>query len=88
MESKPVQSTKPPTIQSYKYMPYGPDRRGGGAIVHCRYEIVLKERNPKLVDVGKYLKENDCTEELFQKVLVTHALSKCTSVSETEIGDI
>ena len=49
-------------------MPYGPDRRGGGAIVPCRYEIVLKERNPKLVeDDGKYLKENDCTEELISE---------------------
>ena len=48
-------------------MPYGPDRRGGGAIVPCRYEIVLRERNPKLVDVGKYLKENDCTEELISE---------------------
>ena len=49
-------------------MPYGLDRRGGGAIVPCRYEIVLKERNPKLVeDDGKYLKENDCTEELISE---------------------
>ena len=49
-------------------MPYGLDRRGGGAIVPCRYEIVLKERNPKLVeDVGKYLQENDCTEELISE---------------------
>ena len=46
-------------------MSYGPDRRWGGAIVPCRYEIFLKERNPKLVeDVGKYLQENNCTEEL------------------------
>ena len=48
-------------------MPYGPDRRGGAAIVPCRYEIVLKERNPKLVVVGKYLHENDCTEELISE---------------------
>ena len=49
-------------------MPYGQDRRGGGAIVPCGYEIVLKERNPKLVeDVGKYLQENDCTEELISE---------------------
>ena len=33
--------------------------------VPCCYEILLKERNLKLVeDVGKYLQENDCTEEL------------------------
>ena len=49
-------------------MPYGPDRRRGGAIVPCRYEIVLKERNPKLVeDAGKNLKENYCTEELISE---------------------
>ena len=45
-------------------MPYGPDQHGGGAIVPCCYEIFLKDRNPKLVDVGNYLQENNCTEEL------------------------
>ena len=49
-------------------MSYGPDRRWGGAIVPCRYEIFLKERNPKLLeDVGKYLLENNCTEELISE---------------------
>ena len=64
MESNPIRSTKPPTIQSYKYMPYGPDQHGGGAIVPCCYEIFLKDRNLKLKDVGNYLQENNCTEEL------------------------
>ena len=45
-------------------MPYGPDQHGGGAIVPCCYEIFLKERNSKLVDVGNYLQENNCMEEL------------------------
>ena len=44
-------------------MPYGPDRRGYGAIVPCCYEIVLKERNLTLADVGKYLQKNNYTEK-------------------------
>ena len=45
-------------------MPYGQDRRGYGAIVPCCYDIVLKERNLTLADVGKHLQRNNYTEKL------------------------
>ena len=57
-------SKKPPVHERFKLNPYGPDIRGGGAIIPCIYIIEAEERNlqPVLTYIKSYLSEQECTE--------------------------
>ena len=62
----PRRSINPPAHQSYRYNPIGPDRRGGGAVIPCKY--ILEIAAGKIEEIKSILqdffKEYSCTETL------------------------
>ena len=57
-------SKKPHVYERFKLNPYGPDVRGGGAIIPCIYIIEADEKNlqPILTYIKSYLSEQECAE--------------------------